>query len=123
MAFHIIQAQDHSFVTVVAFVLLLALGTATEAEFDNLEKEKKSTCVTWGQNSLQMLQNGKIMVSVFPLILITKILMYSVLCTFPKCHTLELKHPPLKINDQTGQQYVAFNNNNNVRKIFQVAGE
>lgn len=41
MALHIIQAQGNTLVTVVPFVFLLTLVTATEVELNNLEIEQE----------------------------------------------------------------------------------
>lgn len=45
MAFHVIQAQGHTLVTVVPFVFLLTLVTTAEAEFNNLEMELEDALV------------------------------------------------------------------------------
>lgn len=41
MALHVIQAQGNTLVTVVSFVFLLTLVTATEVELNNLEIEQE----------------------------------------------------------------------------------
>lgn len=68
VAFHIIQAEGHTFVIVVPFVFLLALATAAEVELNYLETEAEREL----RDINSSFQYSRSMIAVLPMILVVR---------------------------------------------------